>query len=93
MSLGVLMCIIDVMPTTGYYYCDWHKDGTWFITHCHTKTASQYNAVVLHSNAPRITTSKEICITRFKFDSDIPENAIVVKLESTNLADYPELFI
>ena len=87
------MTIIDVMPTTGYYYCDWKNDGIWFVNHCHTKVANQYNAAVLHSNAPRITTSKELCTTRFRFAHDIPDNAIVIKLDSTNLADYPELFI
>lgn len=87
------MCIIDVMPTTGYYYCAWRNDGLWFVNHCHTKTASQYDAIVLDSNAPGITTSTEPSVTSFKLDYDIPENAIVVKLESTNLADYPELFI
>ena len=87
------MTIIDVMPTTGYYYCDWKNDGLWFVNHCHTKTASQYNAVVLYSNAPRITTSKESCTTRFEFDHGIPDNAVVIKLDSANLAAYPELFI
>ena len=87
------MTIIDVMPTTGYYYCDCKNDGIWFVNHCHTKVANQYNVVVLHSNAPMVTTSKELGTINFKFNSDIPDNAIVVKLESTNLADYPELFI
>ena len=87
------MTIIDVMPTTGYYYCDWRNNGKWFVNHCHTKTASQYNVVVLHSNAPMVTTSKEPCTINFKFNSDIPDNAVVIKLDSENLANYPELFI
>ena len=87
------MTIIDVMPTTGYYYCDWKNDGMWFINHCHTKTANQYNAVVLHSNAPRITTTTEPSVTSFRLNYDIPDNAIVIKLDSENLANYPELFI
>ena len=80
--------IIDVMPTTGYYWCRWEAEEEWYLNHCYEKTDTYYNAAVIASSDS--TADNE---ARFDFDDVLEDETVVVHLQSGNLEDYPELFL
>lgn len=80
--------IIDVMPTTGYYWCRWETEEEWYLNHCYEKTNTYYNAVVITSSNLMADASAE-----FYFNDPIEDETVIVHLQSGNLEDYPELFL
>ena len=80
--------LIDVIPTTGYYWCRWETENEWYLNHCYEKTDTCYNATVVASSD---STADDIA--QFNFDDVLEDETIVIHLQSNNFEDYPELFL
>ena len=80
--------IIDVMPTTGYYWCKWETEKEWYLNHCYEKTDTYYNAIVVASSDSMTDDTAQ-----FDFDDVLEDETIVIHLHSDKFEDYPELFL